>query len=528
VRRLLAAGVFFALVFSASASAAPVFYVWGKGWGHGIGMPQYGAQGYAQHGKPYRWILAHFYPGTEAGQAGRSRIRVLLDVGRSSVTLRSPSTWTVEDGKNRSWDLAVGSRTMRPGLKLWIGGKKRQLVPPVTFRRASGRPISVDGNPYRGAIMIRKPGSRLAIVNHLGVQPYLKGVIAQEMPSDWHPEALKAQAVAARSYALSHLTSGTYFDVYDDTRSQVYDGVEAEEPSTNAAVTATAGEVRRYRGALAETFFYSSSGGRTAANEDVWGSSPIPYLRSVADPWDTISPHHTWGPTRYSRRALDAALGGYVPGTLRDMVVSVNPSRRAGTVQVVGTGGRSPLSGEQLRYVLNLKSSWFRIGVLNLVPADATVVYGNRVRLRGLARSVGKAWLETRRPDGAWRTLRDLELGDASRFSTLVRPTVPRAYRVRSARGASSARLVRVATKVLLAKPTGRTRLAGIVRPRRAGVTVTVQRLRSGRWTAVANGKTNADGDFSIAFEVKNGTYRALATVSGLLRGVSPTLKIVS
>jgi SpoIID/LytB domain protein len=527
VRRLLAVGVLSALVCCSSASAAPVFFVWGKGWGHGIGMPQYGAYGYAQHGKSYRWILAHFYPGTEPGQAAKSRIRVLLDVGRSSVTLSSPSTWTVSDGKGRSWELAAGSRTVTPGLKLWIDGKKRQLVRPITFRRASGRQIVVDGDPYRGAIVIRKPGSRLAIVNHLGLQSYLKGVVPWEMPSSWHPEALKAQAVAARSYGLANLTNGTYFDVYDDTRDQVYGGVDAESSSTNAAVAATAGEVRKYGGALATTFFYSSSGGRTAANEDVWGYDPIPYLRSVADPWDTISPHHSWGPTRYSRATLDAMLGGYVAGTLRDLIVSVNPSRRAGTVQVVGTGGRSSLTGEQLRYVLNLKSSWFRIGVLNLVRSSSTVVYGNRVRLRGLARSVGNAWLETRRPGGAWRKLRDLELGDASRFSTLVRPTVPRAYRVRSARGASSGRLVRVATKVLLATPNGRTRLAGIVRPRRAGVTVGVQRLRNGRWTAVASGKTNGDGDFSIAFEVKNGTYRAVATVSGLLRGVSPTLKIV-
>jgi SpoIID/LytB domain protein len=529
VRRLLAVGVFSALAFCSSASAGPVFYVWGKGWGHGIGMPQYGAQGYAQHGKPYRWILAHFYPRTQVGQAGKSRIRVLLDAGRSRVTLNSPSTWTVSDGKGRSWELAAGARTVRPGLRLWIDGKRRRLVRPVTFRRTNERPIKVDGNLYRGVIVVRKPSSSLAIVNHVDLQPYLKGVIAQEMPPSWHPEALKAQAVAARSYALSHLTSGTYYDVYDDTRSQVYDGVYAEARSTNRAVAATAGEVRRYRGAIAETFFYSSSGGWTAANEDVWGSAPIAYLRSVADPWDRISPHHSWGPARYSRAALDAALGGYAPGTLRDAVVRVNRSRRADSVRITATGGRSSLSGEQLRYLLGLKSSWFRIGVLNLVPGRSTLVYGNRVALRGLARSVGKAWLETRRPGGAWRKLRDLDLGASSRFSTLVGPRAHRAYRVRSARGASNSRFIRVATKVLFAKPTDRTKLAGIVRPRRTGLTVTIQRRRrDGSWVAVARGKTNADGDFSIAFQVTNGTYRTLATVSGLVRGVSPILRVVN
>ncbi len=444
MRRLLLTAVLLALVGAPSASAAPVFYVWGKGWGHGIGMPQYGAQGYALHGKSYRWILDHFYRDTWAGTASKTKIRVLLDVGRSSVTVSSGSAWTVEDGRGRSWELPAGSRTVRPRLEMRAGGKKRKLSAPVTFDRVSGGPLSVDGQVYRGSVVLHKPGSGLSVVNHVGLQPYLQGVVPDEMPPSWHPEALKAQAVAARSYGLANLTTGTYFDVYDDTRDQVYNGVLAEEPSTNAAIRATANEVRRWSGGLATTFFYSSSGGRTAANEDVWGSSPLPYLRSVRDRWDTISPHHSWGPTRFARSTLDARLASYVAGTLRDVVVSVNPSRRAGTVVLRGSGGETAISGESVRYLLALKSSWFRVGVLNLVPGRGKIERGQSVMLRGVARSVGTAWLESRLPGGEWKERKELELTDDARFATRVSPSVSREYRVASARGTSNGRLVKV------------------------------------------------------------------------------------
>ena len=103
------------------------------------------------------------------------------------------------------------------------------------------------------------------------------------MPYIWHPEALKAQAVAARSYALATRKTGGAFDLYPDTRSQVYLGIDHEKPSTNAAVDATAGQVVLYEGQVAKTFFFSTSGGRTASAEDVWGAA-VPYLVSVRRP----------------------------------------------------------------------------------------------------------------------------------------------------------------------------------------------------------------------------------------------------
>ncbi len=527
MRRLLVLTAALAvLAFCSSALATPVFYVWGKGWGHGIGMPQYGAQGYAIHGKDYRWILAHFYTGTEPGVASKTTIRALLDVGRSSVTLYSPTAWRIEDSNGKSFQLDAGAKTIGSDFKILVQGRNRSLAPPVTASRHD-RPISVGGRPYRGSIVLRRVSGLIAIVNHVGLQAYLQGVVPWEMPASWHPEALKSQAVAARSYGLANTTSGTYFDVYDDTRDQVYGGVDAEQPSTNAAVKATANEVRTYNGNLATTYFYSSSGGRTAASEDSWGDYAIPYLRSVRDRWDTISPYHTWGPTRYSRASLDAALGGYVEGALRDIVTEINPSRRVEQMRMIGTGGNSSLAGWDVRNVLGLRSSWFRVGVLNIAASRKQIESGQPVRLVGKARSVGAAWLERRSPGGSWAKVQDLELTSDARFSTRVEPHMTREYRVNSAKGASDPVRVQVTAKVRFAKPFDRSGLAGVVVPGRAGAKVRVERRAGGEWQVVETGRTDAAGRFSLSFELQNGTYRAVASAPGAARGVSPQLRVV-
>jgi stage II sporulation protein D len=526
-RFVLALTAVLALAFCSSAAASPVFFVWGKGWGHGIGMPQWGAKGYADHGKDYTWILDHYYTGTEPGPATKTTIRVLLDVGRSSVVIASPSTWTIADADGKSFELAAGSKTFGSGLRVWINGARRTLSPPVTVRRPAG-PLTVDGRRYRGSIVLRKPTSALAIVNEVGLQPYLYGVVPWEMPADWHMEALKVQAVAARSYGLANTTSGTYFDVYDDTRDQVYGGFDAEHPRSNEAVQATANEVRTYNGNLATTYFYSSSGGWTANNEDVWPSgTPVPYLRSVRDYWDSLSPHHTWGPTRYSRASLDARLGGFVQGTLRDIVVDVNASRRAGAMIIHGSGGTSSMPGWQVRDVVDLKSSWFRVGVLNLLAGRGQIERGQSVRLSGKARAVGAAWLESRVNGGAWTKVKDLVVNEDARFATTVKPASTRSYRVASAKGASNPVSVTVTARVRFAKPSNRSGLSGVVAPAKRGTLVTVQRRAAGAWGEVARDRTDASGRFEASFELVDGTYRAMARAGGGAESVSPTLRIV-
>src|ERR671938_178043 len=139
---------------------------------------------------------------------------------------------------------------------------------------------------------------RLRVINDVPVDAYLWGVVPSEMPKDWAPEALEAQAVAARSYALNHLRGGV-FDLFPDTRDQVYLGIPHEDPATTAAVNATSGKVVLYKGHVANTMFFSTSGGRTASASD-YGASPVPYLVTVRDPYDSISPYHRWGPLRIS------------------------------------------------------------------------------------------------------------------------------------------------------------------------------------------------------------------------------------
>ena len=122
------------------------------------------------------------------------------------------------------------------------------------------------------------------------------GVVSRESPASWPIEALKAQAVAARTYAITTTKGGNGFDHYPDTRSQVYGGVAAETASTDRAVAETRGQVVTYDGEPVITYFFSTSGGRTENVENSLGGAPQPWLRSVEDPYDDVSPRHRWGP----------------------------------------------------------------------------------------------------------------------------------------------------------------------------------------------------------------------------------------
>src|SRR5262249_16952338 len=135
--------------------------------------------------------------------------------------------------------------------------------------------------------------------------------VPAEVPSTWPAEALKAQAVAARSYALASLASvpaASAYDLYSDTRSEAYGGVAAETPATTAAAEATAREVVLFDGKIAATYFGSSSGGRTVSAAELPGHA-VPYLASVPDPYDTYAPHHDWGPVLFDAAKVGTALG---------------------------------------------------------------------------------------------------------------------------------------------------------------------------------------------------------------------------
>ena len=361
------------LTLATAATARAEYVIDGRGWGHGVGMSQYGAYGYAlNEGRDFRWILAHYYPGTDVGPAGAARMRVLLR--RTSQPklcgvsrLRDATGRRVRLSERRTYRL---SAWRADGLRVrdTSNGRTRARVrAPVRITGGSSlclRGLAENGvrnGSYRGALLLHRDGRAVIVVNDASLEHYLYGVVAAEMPASWAAEALKAQAVVARSYALRSRRPTELFDVYADVRSQMYRGLAGEAATAVAAVRATRALAVRYGAEIAQTFFFSTSGGRTAANEEGFGGTPVPYLRSVDDPYDSLSPVHEWSVTvrdRTARRKLRDVL----LGDLEDLVVAATtPSGRVDRVDVVGSEGTIQISGRELRSLLGLRSHWFTI-----------------------------------------------------------------------------------------------------------------------------------------------------------------------
>src|SRR5437763_15608482 len=200
----------------------PIFFISGHGWGHGLGMSQYGAYGYAQHGWTYDRILKHYYTGTTIGQAPVSRVRVLLADKAKRVTIASNLPFQVVDGAGSKHALAAGSYTVGAAFKCADPADPQAKPAPLAFPlefRPGATAVALTGRGYRGSFRVLKlAGGKIRVVNVVGLDLYLRGVVPSEMPKTWAAEALKAQAVAARSYAPSHLHAGGGFDLYPDTR----------------------------------------------------------------------------------------------------------------------------------------------------------------------------------------------------------------------------------------------------------------------------------------------------------------------
>ncbi|HEX9094363.1 MAG TPA: SpoIID/LytB domain-containing protein, partial [Coriobacteriia bacterium] len=337
---------------------------------------------------------------------------------------------------------------------------------------------------------------------------------------------LKTQAVATRSYAVATRKPSGSFDVYPDTRSQVYGGVNAEEFSTSAAVDATAGVILSYRGKPAVTYFFASSGGRTAAIQDAWpGSHSVPYLVSVPDPYDVLSPYHRWGPYVFSAETLGQKLG---VGNLMDAKTSQNPSRRVTKVRLTTSSRQTSVSGPDVRNILGLRSTWFAIGVLSVDLPVSPLAYGVKTTLSGLARGVAKVRLE-QRSDGAWEQASTLELSGDGTFTAAVRPTVSRLYRLSNGSLSSAPVRIPVAPVVRLDPVSSPSYLTGRARPVLPGKTVVIQRQRGTAWKPVAQATIDDQGKFTANLDLRPGVYRArLAPGGGLVPGTSPIVKVVS
>jgi SpoIID/LytB domain protein len=534
LRRSLLIAVLAAGTASAAGGTAPPlrgqphFVISGHGWGHGVGMSQYGAYGYAQKGFTYDQILAHYYPGTALESAPVNRVRVLLGTA-ASVTISSTVGAKVRDATGVTTTLPAGSWKLGPGLKLKLPDQARAqpLAAPVVFLPTT-KPLDVNGHAYRGTFAVSSDGKKVTLVNNVGLEQYLYGVVPSEMPYRWLPEALKAQAVVARSYALAVRRTKGAFDLFPDTRSQVYRGVVGEKPSATAAVEATAGEVLTFGGKVAVTYFYSTSGGRTAAISDVWKSQPVPYLVSVDDPYDAISPYHDWGPYPFTAAKLDKLLK--VPGKLIDVETTLNASGRVSTLIGHGSLGDASVSGVDARRLLGLRSTWFRVGVLALDPlAVKPVPYGGVATLTGLARGLSEVKLEGRAVGAAvWASTSAVKAKPDGTVAVGVKATAPAQYRLTSAGIASDVVMLSVTPTIRLKVPTAPTALAGTVQPAIASAPVQIQRASGGRWSTVVRARTDGNGAFSAAFNVVPGTYRArVAPGKGWAPALSPELQVV-
>ena len=366
--RLGLAIVFLLALMAAPAQAATKLTIRGAGYGHGVGMSQYGAYGFALKGSTYRQILGHYYTGTSLG-AGRRTVRVLLGTGSTFTGA------TRAGGRRVLPDRTYSARARGGSVDLLSPSGRRLTTVPAPLRVTTNTLLTLKGKgAYRGALEFRPAGSGLNAINALALDEYVQGVVALESPSSWPAEALKAQAVAARTYALTTDKPGDGFEQYADTRSQVYGGVGAERPTTNAAVRATAGQVVTYAGRPVTTFFFSTSGGRTENVENTsLGSGPLPWLKSVSDPHDDVSPKHRWT-AQLTLAQADRRLGALVRGSLRGIeVLQRGVSPRIVTAEVIGSQGRTRVTGAQLRAKLGLLDTWAYFTAITTEEDDVPV-----------------------------------------------------------------------------------------------------------------------------------------------------------
>jgi len=502
--------------YAAPAGSGALLVFNGHGWGHGVGMSQYGAYGYAQHGSTYDQILAHYYPGTSLSAAPAKSIRVLLADKKKQVTISADARFTVRDG--------TGAKHAVPAGPLVLKSAKLQWPAPLTVTPAPRSYLTL-GKEYRGTILVDLVDGKLRAIDIVGLEQYLWGVVPAEMPSSWAPEALKAQAVAARSYALATRAVGAPFDVYSDTRSQMYLGVTQESPTATAAVEATKGKVLLYGGKVATTFFYSTSGGQTESSAD-WTGTSVPYLVSVPDPYDALSPYHDWGPVPVTATALLKSLK--LAGPVLDVTTTPNQAGRVAQLKLTTPLQALAVPASQLRSAIGLRSTWFTVGLLSLTPPQPAtpVVYGSKVTLASVVRGFSGVTLEQKPAGADWQPARTVNAGSTQLAAT---PTVTTDYRLATTTVAAGSVRIKVMPLVTLTTVSS-TQVAGAIKPVLPDVEVDVQQLNVDQtWTTVASGRTLADGTFSVAVGVAGGvTVRAVVTPpTGYAPGVS-TSQVVS
>ena len=383
--RLLGLGLGVAALALTSAPAASAeevpgastYTVTGYGYGHAHGLSQYGAQGAAIQGLSWRQIVGFYYPGTRVGRA-RGPVKVLITADKRDVVVDArPGLRLTRLAGKKTFDLTkVRARATRwqilpKGSKSVVsyrapgrGGWTRWTAFPGAAQFSAGnKPVTLrlpkhGSAEYRGALRSVERHT----VNVLPLDRYLQGVVPREVPAEWPAQAVRAQAVAARTYAaFERATASSYYDLCDSESCQVYGGVAAEHPAATAAVRSTRGKVVLYQGRPAFTQFSSSNGGYSAA-----GSQP--YLVAQADPYEASSdnPNDPWS-TTVTRQQIEKAFPQV--GTLAKLSFARDGlgghfGGRVTSVTLTGTGGQLvKVSGDDFRFGLGLKSTWLELAV---------------------------------------------------------------------------------------------------------------------------------------------------------------------
>lgn len=536
----------------ASATVDTLFSLVGHGWGHGIGMSQWGAYGYARHGYGYQDIIKHYYTGVTIGTIPNSCIRVLLSKGQGTVRVTSASPYVLLIGTAKATVAANLTSTVT-----WAGGKYHVTAGPkkwvssslVTFDHGQ-RPLYLfNANQnghighYRGALHLSHYTDGFMVVDVLDLQAYVMGILPYEISPAWPIEAQKAQAVAARSYGAVHLGSHGPYDVTCTTTSQVYNGWDGEQPLSDQAVRTTYGIVPLYAKSPIWAYFFDCSGGHTENIENVWQTTPVPYLKGVVDPYDYYARLHTWpdNPIRRTASALASELGAYsaadnpsgVKGSLNAIVVlkrGVSP--RIVDADVLGSGGVTHVTGGELRVKLNLRDTWVALTAMSISPSRAdnvVVTYGSRAVLAGR--------FYTALVDGATVSLHAFTLNaehvipvTTKRVTVLLqdnRKTAYSSYQITLAPtrrtdyyfsvGASVSPTTRIGVHPTLTITATKTTLtqgqhvtfSGKIMPRIPSQTVTLQTLAGGKWHSAASVQLSKAGAYSIDWVATAGVTAA-------------------
>ena len=381
----------------------------GAGWGHGVGMSQWGARGRAHAGQSATEIIQAYYQGTEVGQADTAGtlIRVLIDHAYRPPAVdgsTGSSNGLPGDiiGLGGSWQAEGATGPLAAGARLrllrdpssgritvgvinpsgnWVQGFQLPDVlvikplEPTTRLRAVHKPAAkseqVPGaylDTYRGSLVLHANGTdRVDTVNVLPIEDYIRGVVPAEMPLHWPAAALQAQAIAARGYALTGLRPhDSIWDIDDTPNHQAYLGANHETEATNAAVDATAGQVVTHAGEPVRPFYFSTSNGHTENNSDQFGGPPRPYLQAIPDvdpsgrPWDADSPFGTWRTEPFALTVLGEALQAAAEvtlGQIETLEIRRTDGGRIVRIQINGAAGSATVSTGDIRRAINEHAS---------------------------------------------------------------------------------------------------------------------------------------------------------------------------